>query len=107
MPASEWFSIPVRQRDARVRLFCFPFAGGGASTYYAWARPLSAQGIEMIAVQPPGRGNRLAERPYTDLASLVDAIGRAIQPMLDRRAAFFGHSLGALVAFALARCPRL
>ena len=106
MPVSDWFSFPVRQPNARLRLFCFPFAGGGAASYYPWARPLAADGIEVCAVQPPGRGNRLAEPAYTDLTALVDAIGRAMQPHLDRPVAFFGHSLGALVAFSMARWLR-
>jgi surfactin synthase thioesterase subunit len=106
MPGSEWFAVPARVRDPRIRLFCFPFAGGGASTYYPWARPLSGQGIEVCAVQPPGRGTRLAEAAFTELAPLVDAIGRAMEPLLDRPFAFFGHSFGALVAFAVARWLR-
>jgi len=105
-PVSEWFSVPVRQRDARVRLFCFPFAGGSASTYFPWARRLSAHGIEVYAVQPPGRGSRLLAPAFTDVASLVQAIGDVIQPLMDRPAAFFGHSLGAVVAFELARWLR-
>jgi surfactin synthase thioesterase subunit len=48
----------------------------------------------------------MVEAPYTDLGRLVDAIGRAMQPRLDRPAAFFGHSLGALIAFAVARWLR-
>lgn len=98
-----WFSIPVPKPAARLRLFCFPYAGGGASAYFAWSRALRDDPIEVVAVQPPGRENRLREEPYRDLASLVAALDAAIAPRLDRPFAFFGHSMGALLAFELTR----
>src|SRR5215831_12474649 len=105
-PGSEWIAVPARQRDARVRLFCFPFAGGGAATYYPWARALAPHGIEVCALQLPGRGTRLGTPALTELTPLVEAIGRAMQPMLDRPSAFFGHSFGALIAFEVAKWLR-
>jgi surfactin synthase thioesterase subunit len=98
-----WFSVPVPKAAARLRLFCFPYAGGGASAYFPWSRALADRPIEVCAVQPPGRENRLREAPIADLTALIDALAAAIGPRLDRPYAFFGHSMGALVAFELTR----
>lgn len=97
-----WFSIAVPKPDAPLRLFCLPFAGGGASIYVPWARALAAQPVELCAVQPPGRENRLADTPFTAMAPLVRALASAMEPLLDRPYALLGHSMGATVAFELA-----
>lgn len=88
-----------------MRLFCFPYAGGGASAYRSWAEALG-DGIELVAIQPPGRESRSAEPPLTDLNNLVERLRDAIAPMLATPFSFFGHSLGALVSFELARALR-
>jgi medium-chain acyl-[acyl-carrier-protein] hydrolase len=87
---------------AEVRLFCFPYAGGGASVFRHWSAELP-QDIELLAVQLPGRETRLREPPLADIAAMVDALAGEIVPFLDRPAAFFGHSMGGLLAFELAR----
>ena len=86
----------------RLRLFCFPFAGGGASFYTGWEPGLPA-GVAVQAVQFPGRENLLRESPISDLMLLVEAAAAAIKPVTTFPYAFFGHSLGALVAFELVR----
>lgn len=103
-PAREnrWLVTPRRRPEAALRLFCFPFAVGSAAIYDAWADELPAW-IELNAVELPGRGGRKAERPFTRLNSLVDVAGHALRPYLDRPFALFGHSMGALIAFELAR----
>ena len=101
-----WFSVPVPKPAARLRLFCLPYAGGGASAYFAWSRALADTPIEVCAVQPPGRENRLREAPYRDITSLVTSLASAIRPLLDRPYAIFGHSMGALIAFELTRLLR-
>ena len=86
---------------AAQRLVCFPHAGGSASFYF----PLSAQlrdRAEVLAVQYPGRQDRRTEPCRTDLRSLADEVHRALRPWADRPLAFFGHSMGALVAFEVA-----
>lgn len=88
--------------QATLRLFCFPYAGGGASIFRSWPELLPA-GIEVCAVQFPGHEYRLGEQAYTRLTSLVQALATAIHPYLDKPFAFFGHSMGALVSFELAR----
>jgi medium-chain acyl-[acyl-carrier-protein] hydrolase len=105
MAADLWF--PYIKQSARpvVRLFCFPYAGGSAHLYRHWPDHLPAT-IEVWPVELPGRGNRLMEVPFTRLTSLVHAAARALLGHLDRPFAFFGHSMGALVAFELARLLR-
>lgn len=100
--ASPWLVFPRENRAARLRLFCFPYAGGTALTYRHWPGALPA-GVEVCAVQLPGRGNRFHEPPYGDLRRLVEAAAPALAPFLDGPFAFFGHSMGALIAFELAR----
>ncbi|GER91668.1 thioesterase [Dictyobacter vulcani] len=101
-----WLSFPQQPRhDTRVRLFCLPYAGGGASIYNRWAAELPAQ-IEVCAVQLPGRENRFAERPFTNLNQLVEALVPVLKPYLDVPFAFFGHSMGSLISFELARALR-
>jgi medium-chain acyl-[acyl-carrier-protein] hydrolase len=90
------------QSTTSLRLFCFPCAGGGASAYRAWHAELPG-GIELCPIQLPGRESRYRERPFESLDTLVLAIADAIAPWLDRSYAFFGHSMGGLVAFELAR----
>jgi medium-chain acyl-[acyl-carrier-protein] hydrolase len=99
---SPWFVRPQPRPEALLRVFCFPYAGIGASAYRAWAAELPPE-IEACAVQPPGRETRLREPPLDDLGALVEALGKEIEPWLDRPFAFFGHSMGACVAFELSR----
>src|SRR3712207_2603930 len=91
--------------ERRIRLFCFPYAGAGASSYAEWPRLLPPE-IELIAVQLPGREDRIGEAPFTQVAPAVRTIGLALRPYLQGPFAFFGHSSGALLAFELARALR-
>jgi medium-chain acyl-[acyl-carrier-protein] hydrolase len=95
--------VPLPKPAAPLRLVCFPYAGGGASGYVAWARSLADHPVELCALQLPGRENRLAETPLRDAAVLVEAVLEALRPRLDRRFAFFGHSMGALIAYEVTR----
>ena len=87
---------------ASLRLFCFPYAGGGALVYRDWHRILPAS-IGVYAAQLPGRGDRLAESPFLDLPALIEPLTESIKSSLGKPFAFFGHSMGALIAFELAR----
>ncbi len=87
---------------APLQLFCFPFAGGGASAFRKWGPVLAGQ-AELIAVQLPGRENRMGEQPLTDMAHVVALVVREMLPRLDRPYAMLGHSLGSLVAFEVLR----
>ncbi|HKT06021.1 MAG TPA: alpha/beta fold hydrolase [Rugosimonospora sp.] len=90
-----------RDRPA-CRLFCFPFAGAGASTYRDWPG-LLPDSVEVVAVQLPGREDRLREEAFTAMDPLVRALGQVLRPYLDLPVALFGHSGGALLAFEVAR----
>jgi medium-chain acyl-[acyl-carrier-protein] hydrolase len=87
---------------ARLRMFCFPHAGGGASTYRGWSASLPHD-LEVCPVQPPGREGRLREAAFTELKPMVPVLADALQPYMDLPFVFFGHSLGSLAAFELAR----
>jgi medium-chain acyl-[acyl-carrier-protein] hydrolase len=87
---------------AAVRLLCLPHAGGGASAFRTWSHALP-DWIEVDAVQLPGRETRVREPLRCDLAALVDELADALAPVARRPYALYGHSMGALLAFELAR----
>ncbi|NTU80897.1 MAG: thioesterase [Chloroflexales bacterium] len=99
---SAWLVRGSPQAQARLRLFCFPHAGVGAAIYTPW-RALLPPSIELCAIVLPGREGRMRESAYTRLAPLVADLASALEPMLDRPYAIFGHSIGALLGFELAR----
>ncbi|MBF6570844.1 MAG: thioesterase [Candidatus Binataceae bacterium] len=97
-----WIAGRKRNPRARLRLFCFPYAGGAASVFRNWSEGLPAD-VEVCPIQFPGRGTRLMEPPFRKVPLLVEALAEALLPLLDKPFAFFGHSLGSLVSFELAR----
>lgn len=100
-PRSCWFS-PPRQPSANLLTFCLPYAGGGASNFKNWQPRL--QGLtDVCPILLPAREARFRDPPYRRMQPLVDAIVDALQPNLDRPFALFGHSMGALIAFEVAR----
>lgn len=105
-PDTTWIRPLAPNPGARLRLFCLPFAGGGTIPFRAWPKALPPH-VEALAVCPPGREDRLRERPLESLPPLVAGAARAIRPWLDHRPfVLYGHSLGALVSFELARALR-
>lgn len=97
-----WIVRYQPNEQATLRLFCFSYAGGGASVFRSWAE-LLPKSVEVCCIQLPGREYRLGEPAYTRLTPLVQSLTKAILPYLDRPFAFFGHSMGALISFELAR----
>ncbi|WP_240436508.1 thioesterase II family protein [Streptomyces sporangiiformans] len=95
----------ARRPGATHRLICFPHAGAGAPAYADWAELLPPE-IELVAVQLPGRQNRIAEDPFTEVGPLIGVLTHALRPVLDGSYAFFGHSAGATLAYELARALR-
>lgn len=85
-----------------IQLFCFAHAGGGPSLFRPWRGKL-APGSVVRPVQLPGRGSRLAEPPLRRMADLVDPLCQALEPYLSQPYALFGHSMGAVVAYEVAR----
>lgn len=100
--ATDWLAFSRPSPKARLRLFCFPYAGLGASVYRSWTGGLGGE-VDICPVQLPGRESRQLEPPFTAMAELLDALAAALEPYLDRPFALFGHSMGALIAFELAR----
>lgn len=99
---NSWIACPKPTPQARLRLFCFPCAGGIASAYSTWQNNLPAD-VEICSVQLPGRGSRLMERPFTSLSPLVETLVSILRPYLNIPFAFFGHSMGATLGFEIAR----
>jgi surfactin synthase thioesterase subunit/short-subunit dehydrogenase len=100
-----WLIFPKPNPHARVRLFCFPFAGGGSGTYRHWGDYLDSN-VELIAIEPPGRQTRIEEQPFSDVEDYVADLIPELLPLLDRPYAFFGHCLGGLTAYVTARVLR-
>ena len=88
--------------QAKVRLFCFPAAGGGTLGYRDWSRQLPSH-VELRPVRLPGRETRIGEACFHEALPAARALATGLSPYLDRPFAFFGHSMGALLAFKLAR----
>lgn len=95
----DWLDARPDPAD-RLRLFCFHHAGGGASAFRSWRDALTPE-IAVYPVQLPGREGRVREPRVTDLATAVTAIAEVLDPWLDRPYAFYGHSMGALIAHTL------
>jgi medium-chain acyl-[acyl-carrier-protein] hydrolase len=83
-------------------MFCFPYAGGGASIYRGWGASLPGD-LEVCPVQIPGRESRLREPAFADPKAMITAIADALDPYWDLPFVFFGHSMGAMISFELAR----
>jgi medium-chain acyl-[acyl-carrier-protein] hydrolase len=103
--SSKWLLFPKPNPAAFLRLFCFHYAGGSAQTFYAWPADLPPN-VEVGLIQLPGRGHRLAEPKITGLLPLSRIVAQALQQYRDKQFAFFGHSLGAMLCFEVARSLR-
>ncbi|MEU5717087.1 alpha/beta fold hydrolase [Streptomyces sp. NPDC020403] len=99
--SSRWFRSFGDVTDPVSEVVCFPHAGGSAAMFQNWQRYTSA--LKITAVQLPGREVRLGERPFLEMAALVDGVAPALGPLTRRPYAFYGHSMGALVAFEVLR----
>ncbi|MGW0770460.1 thioesterase II family protein [Streptomyces sp. NPDC002676] len=96
-----WIRV-YRQAPGGMRLFCFPHAGGAATSYFSWGAALPGD-TEVLALQYPGRQDRGSEPHLRSLPELADRIHAAVRPLLDAPFAFFGHSMGAVLAYEVAR----
>ena len=101
-----WVTCPEPRPQARLRLFCFHFAGGDASLYRLWATQLPVA-LEVCPIELPGRAAHRHEPAFTHFPALLDTLARRIQPFArERPFAFFGHSFGGVLAFELTRWLR-
>lgn len=101
MSPNAWFNIPHPKQNARLRLFCFPYAGGNCNTYLKWAADL-AEDIELVAVQPPGRAARINESPISSMPEMIRQLRHFDAVFQAKPFALFGHSLGSKIAYELA-----
>ncbi len=102
---TDWLIIPRPRPMARMRLFCFPYAGGGATAYWEWPERILKE-VEVVLVELPGRGRKIRENLYTAMPPLIQQLVGQITPFLDKPFTFFGHSMGALLAFELSHSLR-
>ncbi|MCX4695647.1 thioesterase II family protein [Streptomyces sp. NBC_01408] len=97
-----WIRTFYPAPQARMRLLCLPHAGGSATAYFALSRELAPE-VEVLAVQYPGRQDRRNEPLLDSIEELRDGVAEALTPWLDRPIALFGHSMGAVLAYEVAR----
>jgi medium-chain acyl-[acyl-carrier-protein] hydrolase len=97
-----WIVRPRARPEAALRLLCFPFAGSGASAFRTWPDALPGE-VELWAIELPGRERRMREPLFDRIGPLVSAIVDGIAPELDRPFAIYGHSLGSMLGFSVAR----
>ncbi|MFF4160565.1 thioesterase II family protein [Streptomyces sp. NPDC001678] len=100
---SDWFRRYGQAPQDGPRLVCFPHAGGAASAFVPLSRAL-APAVDVVAVQYPGRQDRHQEPPVDDITRLADRLADEMSALDDHRPfAFFGHSMGAVLAYETAR----
>ncbi|MCB0165294.1 MAG: thioesterase [Anaerolineae bacterium] len=99
-PLDTWIYKPKPNPQARLRLLCLPYAGGGATIYRTWPAHLPPE-IEVWAIRLPGREVRLSEIPYTQMLPLVQTLAQVLSQYVNSPFALFGHSMGAILSFEL------
>ncbi|HET9116591.1 MAG TPA: alpha/beta fold hydrolase [Pseudonocardiaceae bacterium] len=101
-PFGSWFLTDSDAAHSPVRVCCFPHAGGGPHQFLRWQRQLG-DAVQLLGVVLPGRGHRTAESPVDTIEEYIDGAAHAVAQLADRPTLLMGHSLGALVAFEVAR----
>lgn len=89
-----------RIRPDQTTLFCFPFAGGGASAYNSWIQKMKGK-VTVCPIQLPGREERIMEKPYTNMVDMLDELEEIIWKSIRGPYAFWGHSMGGKIAYEL------
>ena len=97
---SKYFKILNKPKNKKLRLFCFPYAGGNAAIYNEWIDKIG-EDIELVAIQLTGRSERMFEDTVDNMDELVDILYKIISTTLHEPFALFGHSMGGLIAYAL------
>ncbi len=105
MSTNSWLLCTSSSKPVQSRLFCLPYTGGDASAYRSWTGELP-RGVDVCAAQLPGRGKRIREPRITRMDALIPLLVEAMRESLGQPFAIFGHDLGALIAFELARSLR-
>jgi medium-chain acyl-[acyl-carrier-protein] hydrolase len=94
-------TIPNPNPSAKLQLLCFPFAGGGARTFLNWHKHLPE--IELCLIAYPGREHRITEMPITNVDALLEALIDECKDIIRGEFAIFGHSMGSIVSYGLAK----
>ncbi|HEY8940007.1 MAG TPA: alpha/beta fold hydrolase [Cellvibrio sp.] len=100
MMSNQLFHTPIKNSAAQIRLVCFAYAGGSSALFMPWLKYLPEH-IELVLCQLPGRGARLCDQPYDGMEPLIRDLTHALQGYNDKPMVFFGHSMGAKVAYEL------
>lgn len=95
---TKWLSCYKPNPRAKLRIFCFPYAGGGSSIFRTWSQDLPIW-VEVCPVQFPGRENRIQEKPFKKMSELITSTTTALSSYFDLPFVFFGHSMGAWIAY--------
>ena len=97
----DWIKVLNPDPNNHLRLFCFPFSGGGASFFRSWQDFLPLD-VEICTVQMPGRENRFKEEPFIHMRSVLQKMVQVLDLYQELPFAFLGHSLGGLISYELA-----
>lgn len=100
--SDKWFATIKQNPKAEIKMFCFPYGGGNASVFTGWPKFLP-DFVELYAIQLPGRANRISESPIVNMNDLLTKLSLLLVRYIDRPYVFFGHSLGALIAFEISK----
>jgi surfactin synthase thioesterase subunit len=99
---TRWIAGKLGNVNAKVRLFCFGHAGSGGAFFFSWRAALLPE-IEVCPVVLPGRENRIGEASYHRIDQLIEPLFSALVPLTGKPFALFGHSVGAVIAYEVAR----
>ncbi|MBM7586120.1 surfactin synthase thioesterase subunit [Bacillus pakistanensis] len=98
-----WIPNRLNAEKSKVRLFCFPWAGGGASFYLTYFKSINPD-IEVCPIQLPGRENLYSLPFYNDMDSLCHDLLRDLKKFMSEKSyAFFGHSMGGIISYMLVK----
>lgn len=99
---SRWIRNFHPAPTGRTRLVCFPHAGGSASYFFPLSKALAPE-FDVYGVQYPGRQDRYSEPLVDNIDDMADEAFAALEPLAEAPMALFGHSMGAVLAFEVAR----
>jgi medium-chain acyl-[acyl-carrier-protein] hydrolase len=99
---NKWLVSYREDNETKLNLFCFPYAGGNAAAFKSWVNYLPKT-VNLVAIELPGHGIRLSEKPIENFKVIIDNITKAALPLLSKPYVVFGHSMGAIFAFEFTR----
>lgn len=102
MSGNKWIMNPKNIQEAEYKLFCIPYAGGGATVFREWQKQFGDK-LCVCPIQLPGRESRMSEPLVSDIHTLADMIYDGIKDQLDCRFSIFGHSMGGMIAYEVTR----